>query len=69
MPYYSHLECNHCGSKFDKNIVQNYCHTCVQPLVAKYTLDRKIPKDIIIKDRYDMWRYEALLPVENPLLN
>ncbi|MBL0024581.1 MAG: threonine synthase [Saprospiraceae bacterium] len=66
MPYYSHLECNHCGSKFDKNIVQNYCHTCVQPLVAKYTLDRKIPKDIIIKDRYDMWRYEALLPVENP---
>lgn len=66
MTYYSHLECHHCGTKFNKNTIQNFCHTCTQPLVARYALDKTIKKDIIQAHRYDMWRYTALLPVENP---
>lgn len=64
MSLYTHLHCHHCGEKYDKNIVQNYCHTCTQPLVAVYDLSKGVSKDIINTNRYDMWRYAALLPVE-----
>ncbi|MGB4958189.1 MAG: threonine synthase, partial [Saprospiraceae bacterium] len=36
-----------------------------QPLVARYQLHKSTPKDIIHSDRYDMWRYAKLLPIEN----
>jgi len=65
MNLYSHLECSFCHKKYDKSTVQNYCHPCNQPLLAKYQLDKSIKKDIILHDRYDMWRYSALLPIEN----
>ena len=65
MTYYSHLECHHCGEKYDKSAVNSFCKKCTQPLVAKYQLDAGITKDVINQERYDMWRYAALLPVEN----
>ncbi len=65
MTYYSHLECIHCGANFDKSKIHNYCHKCTQPLLARYALNNTIKKENINTDRYDMWRYEAFLPIEN----
>ncbi len=65
MNLYSHLECHQCGTHFDKYTIQNYCHGCFQPLIAKYHLSKKIGKKIISSDRQDMWRYSNLLPIED----
>jgi threonine synthase len=65
MNYYSHLQCHQCGTQFDKNMIQNFCHQCTQPLVAKYDLHKSLKKETTISQRYDMWRYAALLPLEN----
>ena len=65
MSLYSHLECTHCNKHFDKNQINNYCPECLQPLVAKYLLNPNISKSVILTGRYDMWRYSAVLPVEN----
>jgi threonine synthase len=64
MNLYSHLECHQCGTKYDKTTIQNYCHTCTQPLEAKYHLSTEIEKTVIKTHRYDMWRYGSFLPVE-----
>lgn len=65
MTYYSHLECSHCERHYEKNSIQNFCPVCIQPLVARYNLSPEINKNIIHKEENSMWRYEALLPVEN----
>ena len=65
MSLYTHLECHQCGQKYPKNEVHNYCHQCTQPLLAKYNISPNTPKSIIQSDRYDMWRYSALLPLED----
>ena len=65
MSYYSHLECHQCGEKYDKTIVHSYCKKCTQPLIAKYSLHPGITKEIIRKERSDMWRYADLLPIED----
>ena len=62
---YSHLECSFCGLHYDKKIAHSFCHICTQPLIAKYQLNATLEKSILRKDRYDMWRYMSLLPVEN----
>ncbi|MBK8349057.1 MAG: threonine synthase [Saprospiraceae bacterium] len=62
--FYSHLECDQCHHRFDKAYIHSYCPQCTQPLVAKYHLHKGISKSVILHDRYDMWRYKYLLPVE-----
>ncbi|MBC7884208.1 MAG: threonine synthase [Saprospiraceae bacterium] len=62
---YSHLECVQCGTHFNKYTLQNYCHTCIQPLVARYHLHNRIGKEIIRNTTNSMWRYQALLPLLN----
>jgi len=65
MNLYSHLQCNECFKIYDKSLINSYCPDCIQPLVAKYFLTKGLSKDLILNHRYDMWRYSALLPVEN----
>jgi threonine synthase len=62
---YSHLECSSCGSTYAKEEVHNYCHSCNQPLLARYALNERVTKRVIRRDKQSMWRYEALLPILN----
>ncbi|MGB4957903.1 MAG: pyridoxal-phosphate dependent enzyme, partial [Saprospiraceae bacterium] len=65
MSLYLHLECQQCKTIYSKIEINSYCPKCTQPLVARYQLHKSTPKDIIHSDRYDMWRYAKLLPIEN----
>lgn len=65
MTRYSHLRCHICNTTYTKSEVHSHCKKCTQPLVAAYDLHKGIPKEIINIHRYDMWRYAAVLPVEN----
>lgn len=65
MSLYTHLECHQCGQKYPKTEVHNYCHQCTQPLLAMYNISPNTSKSIINTNRYDMWRYSALLPLED----
>jgi threonine synthase len=60
---FAHLECSFCGNIFAKEEVHNFCHSCNQPLLARYSLNDRLKKDIIRTEVQSMWRYEALLPV------
>lgn len=64
MSLYSHLECHQCGEKYSKISIQNYCKQCIQPLLARYQTAHNTSKSIINVDRYNMWRYAAILPLE-----
>jgi threonine synthase len=58
----SHLECARCGREHDANAVQNLCHSCASPLLARYDLLRvKRPTT-----ENSLWRYRDVLPVFDP---
>ncbi|MET9627267.1 threonine synthase [Lentzea sp. NPDC006480] len=58
----SHLECARCGRRHDADVVQNLCHECASPLLARYDLTR------VGRPTQDnsLWRYRDVLPVRNP---
>ncbi len=55
----SHLECARCGLRHDADAVQNLCHSCASPLLARYDLTR------VSRPTSDnsLWRYRDVLPV------
>ncbi len=57
----SHLECARCGRRHDADVVQNLCHDCASPLLARYDLTdvRKPTQD------NSLWRYRDVLPVRD----
>jgi len=60
---YKHLECHECGKVYNKEEIQTFCTVDNQPLEAKYDLSKCSPDELIVQ-RNDMWRYQAILPVE-----
>jgi threonine synthase len=46
-------------------LINNFCPDCIQPLLAKYNLHKGVSKSMIKEQRYNMWRYQHLLPVES----
>ncbi|MFD4670719.1 threonine synthase [Lentzea sp. NPDC058450] len=58
----SHLECARCGREHDANAVQNLCHECASPLLARYDLTRVNRPTA----ENSLWRYKDVLPVRNP---
>ncbi|MFS8104477.1 threonine synthase [Lentzea alba] len=58
----SHLECARCGRRHDADQVQNLCHECASPLLARYDLTR------VARPTQDnsLWRYRDVLPVRAP---
>ncbi|ANZ36150.1 threonine synthase [Lentzea guizhouensis] len=58
----SHLECARCGREHDANAVQNLCHSCASPLLARYDLLRVARPT----SENSLWRYRDVLPVFNP---
>ena len=58
----SHLECARCGRVHDANAVQNLCHECASPLLARYDLT-KVGRPT---NDNSLWRYRDVLPVRDP---
>ena len=58
----SHLECARCGLRHDADQVQNLCHACASPLLARYDLTRVARPT----SENSLWRYRDVLPVRNP---
>ena len=56
------LVCTSCSSTFPGTDRLNLCPKCESPLWAEAT-DAKPRRDAIQTDRWDMWRYSALLPL------
>jgi threonine synthase len=67
--YLSHLECTACGLRHDADQLQTVCTACGKVLFARYDLDgvraAVRPGDLAGR-RWDMWRYQELLPVRDP---
>lgn len=60
--FFSHLECSKTGEVYNKNQIQTYSKNN-KPLLAAYDFG-KLEKARLIHPSSSMWRYRALLPVE-----
>ncbi|MFI6101400.1 threonine synthase [Lentzea sp. NPDC051213] len=58
----SHLDCARCGLRHDADQVQNLCHGCASPLLARYDLT-KVSRPTA---ENSLWRYRDVLPVRSP---
>lgn len=58
------LQCPSCGKQYDNNIPQTFATCCNQPLVANY--DLAPASTSLIRNKQNMWRYRALMPVADP---
>ncbi|SEQ09147.1 threonine synthase [Lentzea xinjiangensis] len=58
----SHLECARCGRVHDAHVIQNVCHDCASPLLARYDL-AGVAKPT---GGDSLWRYRDVLPVRDP---
>jgi len=67
MTYFSHLECSHCGNRYEKGHLLNLCTNpqCRLPLLAAYDTSKTISRDSLVGRAPSMWRYREMLPVEN----
>jgi threonine synthase len=55
------LECSACDVRLEGTRQATVCHACGQPLLVRYELGRMDRS--VLADRWDMWRYAALLPL------
>jgi threonine synthase len=64
----THLECTRCERRYDPGQVLNLCE-CGGPLFARYDLEKAAknmrPGHLALREPR-MWRYDDVLPVENP---
>ncbi len=67
MTYFSHLECSHCGTRYEKGVLLNLCTNpkCRLPLFAVYDISRGISRDSLVGRIQSMWRYREMTPVED----
>ena len=56
-----HLECSACDHKASGLTLAAVCPDCGQPYLVRY--DSPWPDRSTIRDRWDMWRYAAVLPL------
>lgn len=57
-----HLECSSCGTTQPGDALASVC-ACGQPFLVRY--DSPWPKRDAILNRWDMWRYSAVMPVKD----
>ena len=65
----THLECTYCGQQFDADQLQTVCTACGKVLYARYDLARArhtLTRESLARRRWDMWRYQEVLPVRDP---
>jgi threonine synthase len=67
MTYLTHLECSLCGQKYEADRLQGMCAKCARPLLARYDLEAAgaMGRNALITHEPTMWRYRALLPVQD----
>jgi threonine synthase len=67
MRYLTHLECSLCGKEYEAAKLQRMCPDCARPLLARYDLEaaRALDRGALIAPEPTMWRYRALLPVQD----
>jgi threonine synthase len=58
-----HLECSACDHSQPGNTLASVCPVCGQPVLVRY--DSTWPTRDAISGRWDMWRYSAVLPLED----
>jgi threonine synthase len=69
MTYLVHLECPQCEQIFSAHTEQTLCHQCHSPILARYDLSSardQLDRGKISHRQPGMWRWQELLPVENP---
>ncbi|NTV97046.1 MAG: pyridoxal-phosphate dependent enzyme, partial [Thiobacillus sp.] len=65
----SHLECPLCGRRHEADILQNLCHGCGKPLLARYDLAaaaRTLTLASLPSRPRSLWRWAEVLPVRDP---
>lgn len=69
MTFLTHLECGMCGEILEADKIWNLCPKCNKPLLVRYDLEaakKVINPDIISRRMPNMWRYQEVLPVNDP---
>lgn len=69
MNFVTHLECAHCGRKYDPAQIHNLCTACQRPLWVKYdlpALKQAFPKQKLAGRPWTLWRYLEMLPIADP---
>ena len=67
--FVTHLECAHCGQRYDPARVHNLCTACQRPLWVRYdlkALKEQFPKAALAGRPPTLWRYQEMLPVRAP---
>ena len=67
--FVTHLECAHCGQRYDHTRVQNLCTSCQRPLWVLYDLEalkQHFPRKALAGRPPTLWRYQEMLPVQDP---
>lgn len=65
----THLECTLCGETYSHRQPMRLCPVDEKPLFARYDLEaaaKTLTPDSMLGRRSDMWRYEEVMPVEEP---
>ena len=67
MSFLTHLECSLCGRTYEADKPQRLCDDCGRPLLARYDLAaaRAQERGKLVTNEPTMWRYRALLPVQD----
>lgn len=68
MPFFTHLQCSQCGRRVEKGPTALICD-CGASLLARYDLERiaaTLTPEVFARRRRDLWRYQELLPLDNP---
>lgn len=66
----SHLECPLCGRRHEADRLQNLCHDCGKPLLARYDLAaaaRTLTLASLPSRPRTLWRWAEVLPVRDPV--
>lgn len=69
MTYLRELRCSQCERLYDASKLQTYCLDCQAPLLPVYDLDKAgehLDRDAFRKRPAGMWRWQELLPVDDP---
>ena len=64
----THLECTYCDQRYDADTLQTVCTSCGKVLYARYDLAKArhtLTRDSLGLRRWDMWRYQEVLPVRD----
>jgi threonine synthase len=68
MSFVTHLECAHCGQRYDAAQPHNLCTACQRPLWVRYDLDalkKAFTKKALFGRPPTIWRYLEMLPVRD----